>query len=62
MKDDEFKQAIAASFIGAWLANNYRDACLNGNQRMLSHPPVSDAKFLAKQAVIEWNKWCNEST
>jgi hypothetical protein len=56
MIDAEFKQTIAAAFIGSWLANNYYDACHRGEQERLSRPPVEDAEFLAEKAVQQWNK------
>jgi len=46
-----FKLNVEAAFIGAWLANNYNDACARGEHERLSNPPVEDAAHMAGEAL-----------
>ena len=56
MNEQDAKHAIATTFIGAWLANNYSDACSMGQHDRLNEPPIEDAEFLAEQAILHWKK------
>lgn len=46
-----FRRQFIASFLAAWCANEYNEACAEGTQDRLSSPPVEDAKFLADKAL-----------
>ena len=62
MNEKSFERAVAAAFLGTWLANNYQDACNRGEHERLNRPPVEDAAFLAGKALEEWKKHIGAET
>ncbi len=58
MDEDKFKANFIATFLATWVANNYDDACFNGEHERLNHPPVEDAEMLATKAYEEWQNLC----
>lgn len=55
--EEEFKRQFITSFIAAWSASNYDEACYSGGHERLEHVPVEDAQLLAENA---WKKWSED--
>ena len=45
-----FKLQFISNFLSTWCANEYKDACMRGEQERLEEPPVDNAQFLADTA------------
>lgn len=48
-----FKAQFIATFLGAWVAKHYDEACAYGQHAKLESPPADDAEFLAEAAWAE---------
>lgn len=49
-----FKQAFAANFLSAWVAQHYDEYCSAEKHETLERPPVEDADTLARHAWAHW--------
>lgn len=56
MTEQEFKDQFVCTFLSGWASVNYDFLCMNGKQYQLSHPPVEDAIFLAKESWREYQE------
>lgn len=50
LTQQQFIDQFIVHFLATWCANEYDDACMNGEHERLNKPPVEDAKFLAEKA------------
>lgn len=56
INEQEFKNHFIITFLAAWCAENYADACAFRQHERLSHPPVEDAISLADSAWDHYAK------
>ncbi|WP_018234256.1 hypothetical protein [Thioalkalivibrio thiocyanodenitrificans] len=54
MDEQTFKAQFIASFLAAWAARNFDQACMTGNHEIFDHPPVEDAQTIAD---LTWAQW-----
>lgn len=51
-----FKTQYIASFLAAWTAGIYNDACMRSQHDRFDNQPVEDAEFLARKAWDQYVK------
>lgn len=58
LDEASFKTNFISTFLAAWTANIYNDACMRGQHDRFNSPPVEDAELLADKAWAHYKKHC----